>query len=610
MSYIIEGKDIVISGLDEGIADTPYEGIADMRNMEIISVPGEGFVEFSQTPVTQPPTWNAIAFTAQSSGDTITVSSTTGLYIGCALKLITNSATGLSTGIVYYVFGITATTFQVRLAPAAGSAVNITVDGSGTLTTYQYGNQRGTGAKAPVSYHVDRTGKLGGSNAVFVVDGSNYLWFYFNSSVDPLSGNTLYFLGNIGGVGASSTIESGVVVWKDYLILFGGPVVGADILDLDSFWSTGPVAGWTYAWQGVVSTRNVNGRIGVLVSQEDGNVYWTSLAGLGSLIEEPGETFDPSDTATYSFTTSALLVPDTDESTCLDELGGLLLIGGRCNLVYVWDKISPGFNSLLNIPDEFTTTIVAASQNAYIFSGNRGRIYVTNGSGIELYKKVPDYVTGVITPTVVWSDANFIRNQLIFSFTASTNAGVAQNTVVGVWAIDLKTNALRLLNKVTGSGYTGTAPMVIEIPPASSGLVTGVVGTGITVGWYTGSTYVIDVPASTPYTSYESYFHSDIIPVGTYLEPFTPSQVEWKTSVPLVSGEGVRISCRPYLSGSFTQLGESTTAGAISDLYKANFQKYQWLQFLVEIKSTASTPSYARITEIRIRDWPSSKVVK
>jgi len=72
MAYKLEGKDIVINGWEQGIAETPYNGIADMRNIDIISFPGEAMVNYSEVAVTVPPVMNAIAFTAQNTGDTIT----------------------------------------------------------------------------------------------------------------------------------------------------------------------------------------------------------------------------------------------------------------------------------------------------------------------------------------------------------------------------------------------------------------------------------------------------------------------------------------------------------------------------------------------------------
>lgn len=606
MAYRIEGKDIVIAGFEDGVSDSPYSGAPDMRNVELLTVPGEASVQLALAAATKPAVFNAVAYTAQNTGDTITVASTTGLYVGTAIVLAANTATGLSNGIVYYVFNIVGNTFQVRLAPASGSAVAVTGDGSGTLTTYQYGNQRGTLAQAPVSYWVDRTGAFSGANGVLLMDGSNYLWL-IQTTATSLPADTLIFLGNIGGLGASSLIQSGVAIFNGYIILLGETTVGEDYARVSTLLSSGPAIAWHYAWKNM-GTNAVNARVGVIISKEDGNMYWTSADGVGSLIEQPNETFDPTDSTTYSITDAAIPLPETDESTCLAELGTNLLIGGRNSFVYIWDKISLGFTGLLNIPDVFITFIVAASQNAYVFAGNRGRIYITNGSGIDLYKKVPDYLTGAISPYITWQDANFSRNQLLFGFTATSNAAATLTTTSGAWAIDLDNDTLRMINKTSNSGYAGTSRMVIERPTGNSSSPTlGLVGTALSIGWFSSGTYNVDIPSTTPYTNYESYIDTEMVPVGTYLDPFTPSQIEWKTSAPIVSGEGVAIYYRTNISDAFVAIGESTTAGALSDVYQTNFQKAQWVQFRLYVKSTASSPSYTRLTEMRIRDWPSGK---
>lgn len=727
MSYRIEGKDIVLSGHEQGIADTPYAGIADMRNVEIVGIPGEASVGYEGTPAAQPVALNAVAYTADDTTDRITIPSTTGLYEGTAFSLsvpldvpnlnITltgNTASILSSSVsnfypsrfvasgggvgtdavitfnfitqpnntdggnftvngdnaafqfvntlgavggqvligatlqdtvdnflhllqnpsvtnaqhigwsgdaltimgyftatqpalssIYYVANIVGNTFQVKGSPAASVVLDILSDTSGTLTTYTYGNQRGlsTVYGAPVSYFVEKDGSLGGSNAIILTDASNYVWAILPAAQGNLPANSLIFLGNTGGIGADSVSGTGVAIWQSYFILLGP--TSADAASVSAVWSGDTGVAWDYDWNTDIVTGGVGNRISIVVSSEDGNLYFTSAPGVGSIIEQPGETFDSTDADTYAITDEAIGIPSNDASTCLAELGSTLLIGGRGSFMYVWDKLSLGYNTLINIPDSYTTNIVATSQNAYVFAGVRGRIYITNGSGIDLFKKVSDYITGTINPYFQWLDASFGRNQLYFSFQAKSNADAVLTTVAGCWAIDLESNALRLQTKTTNSTYAGSTRMVTEMPAAS--LSDNPTGSAMTIGWWVDTTYVVDVSSGSPYDTYESIIEYDMIPVGTYLDPFTPSQVEWKTSVPLVAGEGVKLLYRTNLSEAFTQIGESTTAGALSDMFQTNFEKAQWVQLRQETKSTVTTPSFVRSTEIRIRDWPSGK---
>lgn len=625
MAYRVEDKDIVIDGWANGIADSPHQGIADMRNIETIAIPTEASVILKNQAVTAPPVKNAVAYTAQNAGDTITpTGGTSGFYEGVAITLAANTAGGLSNGIVYYVFNITATTFQLRLAVASGSAVTITSDGTGTFTTYQYGNQRGASSSqqpVPITYTVDSTGQLSGSNGIYIVDGSQYLWVVVpNTSSGSATKNALFFLGNIGGIGASSTIRAGIAVWKGYVFLFGRASGNdqIDIAELSEVWAgAGPALTWDYDWNSIDPDLQSNyplNRIDVLIGQDD-TIYYTSNDGVGSLIENAGEVFDPTDTTTYTFNSAALVLPDNDKSTCLGELGINLLVGGVGNNVYPWDRISPSFTYPLIVPDAFIRNIVGTNQNAYIFSGQRGRIFITNGSTVDPFRKIPDYVTGKLVPNFTFIDATYNRNELLFSFSCRDNADNLLTTVNGVWAINFDTQALRLLNKVTGSGYSGTTSMIAIVPSSVSGL-TSITGNGLMVGWNQTSTYGVDVGSSEPYSNFESYIETEIIPIGTYLKSFTPSQIEWKTSVPLGdngTSESIRISYRSNLNDTYTEISTSTSSNgtingmpAVSDLYKANFEKVQWVQLLIEMSSNSTTPTFCRLTEVRIRDWPSA----
>jgi len=531
---------------------------------------------------------------------------------------------GLNPDTVYYVRNIVGSTFQLSIAPGLSTIVDITGDFSGTFTTYQYGNQRGLGDSTttpPISYIVDRNRTNGIINGIYLTDLSNYVWGLFPAAIsvgsNNIPANTLVFLGNIGGAGAAGTITSGVNIWVGYIFLFG-PNGSVDLADLNDLFTSGGPAVWDYGWWSS-DASNVNGKTSTLVGQ-DNVLYFISGAGVGSIIQIAGQTFDPTDSATYTRNIAALAIPSYDSSTCLAELGVNLLVGGQNSSIYPWDRVSTSFTYPIIIPDNFTVNIIGTNQNAYIFAGNRGRIYITNGSSVDEYQKMPDYVTGIINPYYRWRDASFARNQLYFTFTATTNADVALTSVNGAWGIDLKTDALYMVNKITNSGYAGTTSMAVEMPSASQSDQPA--GTALVLGWNVSGTYGIDVGSSAPYDNLESFIEFDFIPVGTYTKPFTPLQIEWKMAAPLGGGgtiETIRLLYRLNITDSFTLLGTTSAIGTtvtgsttgvstnsgISDYYQANFQKAQWVQFRAEMSSNATTPTYCRLTEVRIREYPS-----
>lgn len=622
MSYRIEGKDIVISGFEEGIADSPYLGIADMRNMNIIANPSEASVNFKTQAMILPPTVSATAFTADATTDRITVGSTSGYYKGMAIVFNTIGTTvGITAGVVYYVGDISGNTFKVfanaYYAAAIIDPIDITVSGSGTLSSYTMGK--------PMHSCVDQGQAFGSSTSgiptmsSYIVDINNHVWIllsYTGTGTLPFTAGTVIFLGNISSTATSG--ENSICVWNNYLFLFRNNAT--DIWNMNL--QTAPSVAWTYGWAGFSpSTTSLYTRC--LVGQDDA-IYICNGDAVASILEVAGAVFNPATPATYTANPVALRLPLGEQATCLAELGTSLLVGGVKTFVYPWDRVSTSYNYPIVVPERYISLIVATQSNAFIFAGVRGRIYITNGANINSYKKLPDYVSGNIQPfyttggagsvnnnTTPLGDATYWRNSLCFSYIGYSAESLSTlTTMVGVWGIDVDTNALRMLLKMSYDTYAGTIPVIVpDLQSAYSG------GEGLFCGWIDGSGNVgIDNTIRTPYTNYESVIQTELLPLGTYLDPFTPSQIEWKTSAPLVSGESIRLSYRTNLSDAFTLItdathttGESSVVGSVSDVIQANFQKAQWVQLQIESKSTASSPSYARLTELRIRDWPSGK---
>ena len=96
MAYSFQGTDIVINGFEKGISDDPYRGINDMRGVNIISVPGEASVSYSQTNIAPLP----VVFTISSiSSNKITPNVISGFLTSYVAGQFTNSGGSLPTGI-------------------------------------------------------------------------------------------------------------------------------------------------------------------------------------------------------------------------------------------------------------------------------------------------------------------------------------------------------------------------------------------------------------------------------------------------------------------------------------------------------------------------------
>ncbi len=229
--------------------------------------------------------------------------------------------------------------------------------------------------------------------------------------------------------------------------------------------------------------------------------------------------------------------------------------------------------------------------------GNRGRIYVTNGSQVQLYKKVPDHISGTVEPYFTWGGATSARNQLYFSLTATNNTGTAINQYGGIWAIDVDTGALRMTNKLSYDTYAGYATAMIAQPQTGTPA-----GSGMYFGWIDGAgAFGIDQTSSNPYTGSQTTIDFDLIPIGTYQQPKNFNRIEFKLTKPLVANESVVLNYRLNFSATYEAIPITSVVGQFSANGPINFENAQWLQIQAVQNSTTSSPSYVRLKEIRIK---------
>lgn len=577
MAYHLDGTEIVIDGWEKGISDDPYTGINDMRGFNIVSIPGEAPVSFAQTSVTLPLCTASIT-SADPATDIVTVTISTGtLTTGQAVTFTGGSLpTGLVAGTIYWITRLSATTFTVYSDCRLTTLVNITATGTGTMATINMGEIKCFERVVGVA-----------------LDSNGRAW-------DSAQGFGYYiFLGNdvTSTVGLTNRNGNGLIWYRGYLFLFYNsricytayPQSGYTSVTWVNEWNpaTGAPAVGTPVFNTPTGTTNIHDS---LIGQ-DNVVYITDAAWVASLFEKAGTTFDPTNTATYTWNNRALAIPSTDTASCLEELGINLMVGGIYNYIYPWDRVSTSFKYPIKIADNGTKRMLTVNTNTYIFAGRRGRIYKTNGSQADFYKKIPDHISG-IDPIFDWTNCAYNKNQLYFGVSAKNNAQTDITTYAGLWAIDITTDALRV--STLQSTSTANVSAVLAFYNVASGF-------GLAVAWSTTSTYGIDISNQNPYTSYTNYIETDLIPVGQYLKKKTFENIEFKLSAPLVSGEGIKISYRKHKTDTYTLVGETTTVGALSDFYIVNFDQLQWLQLKIETKSTSSSPSYVRLKEVRIR---------
>lgn len=601
----------LINGFEQGVSDDPYKGLADMRNMNIVSIPGESSVNFATSTLT--PVRKILSVISTSTGaDTITFtggSVESGEAIIFSVVNFTSIPT-ITVGKTYWLGNSAGSSGQIFSDYALTSLVDITSNSTATFSTLTM-NQ-------PTYFTYDKL-----NNKYWLVDLSGQVW----SNAKTTTGSSFWtYTGNDGIADANFRIGkngNGLGYYQ------GSDGVGWIFVFRNGAIDYTPSApngtGWVYGWRpDNASTGNANSNLktagGTNNSHEtllapDNVFYFCDANYIGRFFQTSasGTAFDPTTLASYTYDESPIL-PFNDTANCLAFLGTNVMIGGIKNVIYPWDTTSPTYNYPIFIAESLISKMLTVNTNTFILAGNRGRIYVTNGSQANLYKKIPDHISGTVEPYFTWGGITSTKNQLYFSASCTTNSGSAIIAYGGLWAVDMDTKALRLTNKLSYGTYAGFASAMISIisPPNSSNPG----GTGLYIGWNSGaSTYGLDQTIGTPYTGGEATVDSDYIPIGTALVPITNSTIEFKLSVPIVSGESVKIQYRQLFSSSFTDVSSTTvftyatsTGGGgtgwngYSGVYQGvNFQASQWVQFRAVLTSTASSPSYVRLTEMRIK---------
>lgn len=626
MSYKIESgtKDIVISGFEKGIADDPFDGISNLINTNITSVPGQATVNFATSQISPPVIPSGSVISSNAGTDYFTYTGAAGLENYMTIIFSAQSGTGVSLNTAYWIInlnGAGAGTFQLTTDYAQTSIFNVTGNGTGTFRTANIAIEPITtaGTGQPKFFTYDEP-----DAAYFLLTTAGALWSNIKTTTSGYwtycgpSGTTAGLNQGAGLAYIQSTIPSNGQ-YNSYIIVFRNTTIDYFIVKSAGVQNLQWVFGWTPS-DGTAShatvTLNTNTSIHNAYFGQDNVLYWCDGSFLGSIFETPDGPpqtiiLDLSNTAKYTYAFQALELPTLDNSQCLAELGTNLLIGGQNNAIYPWDRISTSFRYPILIAEYNIQQLVTVNTNTYIFAGNRGRIYLTNGSQAQLYKKIPDHISGTIEPYYTWGGATSQKNQLYFSFLATTNAGVTLNNYGGVWGIDLDTKAIRMTNTFSyqTTTYNGYA---LGIIPNFSQTASG---TGLYIGWDSGAgTRGIDTTITAPYAGGTAVavgiVDSDLIPIGTFLNPTTNGQVEFKLSVPLVSGESIQLYYRQKFSDNFTAINSSqvgnglfTAVGTYSGVCQSvNFEQSQWIQIRAVIISTAVNPTYTRLTELRLRD--------
>lgn len=585
--------DIVWSGAEQGIAPSPEKGIADLKCLNITTFPGEVCLNYSRTRQS-PLVETGGSLSALTSS---TVSGTSDLIRGNWIHITSSSITNLTNGSNYYVKSNTAGTIVLSATYEGSTLSTLSVTGVASYNNFPMGQ--------PIAYAIDNFSNSTSADGYYVLDATGQVW------KNPPGNGTGGTLGTWTLIDASPvaniTSTAGLFVYGGFIHAVTDKVYYKPISNLAAAWTA--VSG--------AASNTINGYHYSLLGH-DSVVYMCDGSYINTLTVVPGQTYDPSNSATFTYSAKALALPLNEAATRLAEIavgsGTQILIGGLFNVIYPWDKLSPFYGPLIYMPENYTQNMLTVNNLVFVFAGSKGNVYLTNGSSLTTVLTVPDYIannTGTNNdPYFIWGGAMYLRGRVWFSVKASNCGGIWSFVPTVNYYIQQDTGAsLRLEAQNSYGTYSGYATLLFSPQVFTDQNANG---PQYYSAWDDGSggaspvhPYGIDFSATTPFTG-GAIIETELIPTGTMLDKETFQQVEYKLAAPLVAGESIQIYYRTNLTTAFATMpsvvpdGASTT-GALSGYFAANFEKTQWLQLQVILTGTTSSPSWMRLVEMRIR---------
>lgn len=598
-----ETKDLVINGWATGIGSSPLTGLGDLKCLNIATIPGEVSVNYARVQQSQQPITGG-AIVAGGSGF-LTYTGAPLLLQGTWITIASSSISGLSNGVYFVLLNSSSTNFQISSTFKGSQITGLGLTGTATFTTTNMGK--------PIAFAYSNIEAFS-SYQYFVLDATGLVWTNNSGSAEwallqttPVSGAT------------------GIFCFEQYVF------VAADNLYYKNMGTSSLLA---TAWGTFKSINSGFPHPSVLTPS--GLLVLGDASQIDTLMENPNKTFDPTDSTTYTWAPAAVLLPSSDIANTLALIGNgsaatggtggatNILVGGLQNIIYPWAPGTTFFQPVIFVSENYIQQMVTVNNLVYIFAGSKGNIYITNGSSLTSVISLPDYVANTMgtdqDPYFIWGGAMYLRGRIWLSAQAP-NCG-------GIWSFIPTINfypqqdvgmSLRLEHQSSYGTYNGLATILFAPQRQTDQQAEGV---QYWAGWDDGTSggsanpYGIDFSGTTPYTSFSggtgstpfsgaAIIETDLIPIGTLLNKTSFSEIEYKLSAPLVSGEKVGINYRPSTTSVWLPLTltQQETSNPISGVFipTNNMQNLQWVQLQVILGSTASSPSYTRLTELRLR---------
>lgn len=607
-----------INNWQEGIADSPELGFSDMRNMEIGSIQGEIMPTFKSVAITQV-SRQTISYTVSVANPGVfTTSSNHQLVANAPIKFLNVggtlpsgiSSTGAYNGGTSYNVGDTMeANGQIWYAIQAGSGHTYTNINYWREAVFYVSNaavsnnQTFTISRFISGAEIQVTGAGTGTNTFSTVDmgipkhiKSNYESSLFITTFIQDSNGLIWFRGNNGGIftvvqgnysnhlSTSTGNGNGLVIFTGSdgnTWLFACNAARADVLNVTSFFANYPTTApvWVNNSTNFGFTNagfNVNAVHKGIFSIVDQRVYFTDE----NIITYFAETtvFDPTNAATFTPFTAAVNLRKGHYGISIEELGDNILVGdANSNMIYVWNKKDSFITTSWRCAENIITEMLNVNNTVYILAGTKGVIYSTQGYSIDMFKKIPEYLTG---GAVTWGGLAKVNGHLLVGLSDAPYSGSA--THAGVYKIFLHTlekGTLTCDNTISTGSLSGLPTCILGIESDT---------------YFMGSTGLVDIvqPSNYRYTDGSSFVETQILSVSDVQESRNFELIGLELGRTLSTGESIVISSRETPKESYAQLASFdfvTVGGIVNDYQTASITDLNAILLKVVLKSNTST---------------------
>lgn len=544
----------------QGIAQSPHVGFGDVRNLDLYTLPGVARLNkklsLNSGTVASAPKWivrspnvapesNASVFYALGTNGTLMYSSD---GLGTTWKTIGGNP-------VTNVHGNGLEIWKDWAVVARDAFLDFYGPLSATGSTAIFGAIAVSTAN-PMVISCDNVHNLS-------IDDRVTLWstgqITSSGSVAFANTGTAYYVrnANANGDGKAFTLAAAPNPSGAELSTAGGTVSGTHYFRV---WKSGSIAEGSGTPTTPITSDNLFHPL--LVSKLDGKLY----GGAGNQILKMSQvtTFNPFDSSTYTFTTSALTtaLPSDYRIKCLAELGSNLMIGTWKGTtvtdfpiadIFPWDTTSTALGNPIIINDYGVHALKTFGSYLIIWAGVNGRIYRSDGVNFSEVARLPMDVTSA--EYVIWSPgAVAIYKGRIFFGTGNVSSALPGQ---GVYSLQFTSKENILVLEHTNSQETdgsSESTVITALCP--------ITGDTILAGFSSGGSVGIDHTTTGNYaytTAYlYQYFDTPLYVVGTKDNKRKFTQVSFLFAKPLATGEGIRISYRTNLNASFTTMGTWT----------------------------------------------------